>query len=252
MNLKKRNNVLVVGEDTLTLFIFKQCLSPSFIVYTYTQQRMSLETIITLAISMGRTIVLPPEKRIYLLWENKTGKQKHQFTFRDFFHLEEVEIEHQHLKFISMEEYLNRFAMKGLLKDTTSGKVIFPPNNRTNWDQTDDRIRNQMWKYIRSTSYMDPSLKPMNSFSYFPANDTDLSPEKINQTQQIINDLNFTQYMNNPTPVDANISDRLKEHMSRRKQVLFYDNEMQKHKFIHFKHDQRNLIFNTIFCISFL
>ena len=130
--------------------------------------------------------------------------------------------------------------MRGLLKDTTSVKIIFPPNNRTNWYQTDDTTRNQMRKYICSTSYMDPSLKPMNSFSFFPANDTDLSPEKINQTQQIINDLNFTQYINNPTPVDANVVDQLKEHMSRRRQVLFYDNEMQKHKFVHFKHDQRN------------
>ena len=43
--------------------------------------------------------------------------------------------------------------------------------------------------------------------------------------------------MNNPTPVDAPFMDRIKEHLARRRQILFYDDAMQKQKFVHFKYN---------------
>ena len=209
--------------------------------------RMSLETIITLAISMGRTIVLPPEKRIYLLWENKGGQQKHQFTFRDFFHLEEVEDEHPHLKFISMEEYLIKFGMTGQLKSKTAPfHVKYPPQNRTNWDGSDPQVMNQLWAYIQETSYMDESWKPMDSISYFPQYDTDLGPERRAQIQdnvtKVAEDISHNrgeyQLLSKPFPVGSTSNYlRLRERLANRNQVCFYDNEMQKAKFVHFKHD---------------
>jgi hypothetical protein len=215
---------------------------------------MALETIITLGISMGRTIVLPPKKKIYLLWENKTGKQKRHFTVSDFFHLDQVEMKHnnngkQHIKFISMEEYLNRFGMKGLLLDkniTTSGASVikFPPYNRTNWDRKDNK--KEMWEYIESTSYMDSTWKPLNSITYFPKNSTKLGPQEMahikNMTMSVYKQKRMGHKKRadnkNPIPsVDASMEERLIEHSSNRRSLLFYDDMMQKEKFVHFKYD---------------
>jgi hypothetical protein len=201
---------------------------------------MAMETVITLAISMGRTIVLPPEKPIYLL--NKANNEKHSFTFRDFFQLEEAEAEHSHLKFISMDEYLSKVGMKGLLKDSDTGHVTFPPNNRTDWNKVGDGAKNEMWEYIHKTSYMDHSWEPMSSFSYFPANSTDLGPESRDRITKIVENITSIpgqDYTGNPNPVDAPVLDRLKEHLINRAGISFYDETMQKQKSIHFGTDQR-------------
>jgi len=55
--------------------------------------RMALETVVAIAFAMGRTLVLPPEERMYLLNQG-TGKegerQRKQFSYNHFFHLEAV------------------------------------------------------------------------------------------------------------------------------------------------------------------
>jgi len=95
--------------------------------------RMAMETAVTMALAMGRILVLPPEQGMYLLGKKDQG-QKHTFTFKDFFHFDSVELEHPHLEVISFEDFLKREAMTGHLKTTATGQVSFPPENRTNWD----------------------------------------------------------------------------------------------------------------------
>ena len=213
------------------------CFASSNIQHT----RMSLETILIMGISMGRTIVLPPAKRIYLF--NK-AKHKHHFTFRDFFRLEDAEIEHYHIKFISMEEYLEKVAMKGLLFDQnvmSSREVLFPPDNRTDWNQANNNMLQKLWKYIRKTSYEDKICKPVDKFiSYFPDNTTDLGPESQHNFMSLIQNLktqgfNRNMYNGNPPPVNASEIERLREHYFRREKVCFYDNQMQNALTVHYK-----------------
>jgi hypothetical protein len=45
---------------------------------------MAMETVLGLAIAMGRTLVLPPDQRMYLLAKGR-GNQKTDFGFADFF-----------------------------------------------------------------------------------------------------------------------------------------------------------------------
>ncbi len=209
-------------------------MTSSFFVY-----RMSLETILILGISMGRTIVLPPQKRIYLMWDS-SQRQKHQFTFRDFFHLEEVEMEHFHLKFISMEQYLERVAMKGMLKHKDTGNVVFPPGNKTDWNGLADSLNSEIWKYIRDTSYMDETWKPMDSISWIPSNTSDLGPQRRQNVQNFVNHVSTLPKVDDhgkPPPVDAPVLDRLKEHLIGRTKICFYDEKMQEAKAVHFKHD---------------
>mmetsp|Transcript_30976 Transcript_30976/g.36147 ORF Transcript_30976/g.36147 Transcript_30976/m.36147 type:complete len:597 (-) Transcript_30976:143-1933(-) len=202
--------------------------------------RMALETILTLGISMGRTIVLPPERKFWLLWENKTGKQKHQFAFDDFFELDQAQTEHFHLKFISMQEYLEKVAMKGKLVDQTTRELRFPPENRTNWNGIEGQKRKALWDYLRETSYSH-AWNTDNCFSYFPQNITDLSETRQNQIQTAVQQINPVPnpaiYTDHPTPVDGTMKDRLSEHLARRKEICFYGEEMEYEKTLHFKED---------------
>jgi hypothetical protein len=50
------------------------------IVLTCWQIRMAMETVIGLAIATGRTLVLPPSQRMYLLGKDR-GKQRTDFDF---------------------------------------------------------------------------------------------------------------------------------------------------------------------------
>ena len=74
---------------------------------------MSLETAVAMAHATGRTLVLPPPQRIYLL--NKEGSHADNvFDFDDFFHFNSIAREHPGINIISFEEFLNREAMTGM------------------------------------------------------------------------------------------------------------------------------------------
>jgi hypothetical protein len=79
---------------------------------------------------MGRTLVLPPEQRMYLLGGNE---ERSHFSFQDFYPMEQIAKEHVGLDIITMEEFLVKVAMTGQLRDN-KGKPSFPPDNRTSWN----------------------------------------------------------------------------------------------------------------------
>jgi hypothetical protein len=74
------------------------------------------ESIIGLALAMGRTLVMPPEKRMYLLGKNDNRQKKH-FSFVDFYPIDEIAAEHVGFDIISMKEYLESQAMAGKLRN---------------------------------------------------------------------------------------------------------------------------------------
>ena len=81
--------------------------------------RMAMESVIGLAIAMGRTLVMPPQKKMYLLGKNDNHQSNH-FSFVDFFPIEEMAKEHVGLDVITMQEYLQQEAMTGKLKNKVS------------------------------------------------------------------------------------------------------------------------------------
>lgn len=68
---------------------------------------------------MGRTLVMPPEKKMYLLGKGD-NKQKQHFNFVDFFPIDELVKEHIGFEVISMQEYLETQAMTGQLRHKVS------------------------------------------------------------------------------------------------------------------------------------
>ena len=71
-------------------------------------------------------------------------------------------MEHSGIDIITMEEYLNREAMTGKLKDKNTGEVIFPPNNRTDWNK-ENNFPQELKNYLR---YFFPFLQNFHCFKH--------------------------------------------------------------------------------------
>lgn len=204
--------------------------------------RMAMETAVTLALAMGRTLVLPPEHGMYLLHKADQG-QKNRFTFKDFFHFDSVEMEHKNLDVITFEDFLKREAMAGQLKNFATGVVSYPPENRTNWD-------GQFHNYEASRKGVFPWLRTVTKtinwdwekcIAGFPKNpgtegarqlqaefdSAKASIERVGVQERI------KSYINNPTPVDAPPTKRIKELLATRQNLCLYDESYQQAKFVH-------------------
>lgn len=198
--------------------------------------RMSMETVLGMAHAMGRTLVLPPEQKMYLLGDTQQGKQRKDFSFMDFFPMKEIAAEQKGLDIITMEEFLRREGVTGRLKDKTTGEVSFPPLNRTHWDGLTEEIKFELGPWISSVSYV-PNWNPNVCLAAFPAT---RDPANVKELRDIWDSVHrnglppLEQYIGNPTPVDASPADRLKENVAGRDQLCIYDTEMQQERLIHF------------------
>ncbi len=198
--------------------------------------RMSMETVLGMAVSSGRTLVLPPEQKMYLLGDAKAGQQRREFSFNDFFPMKEIAAEQKGLDIITMEEFLRREGVTGRLKDRKTGQSSFPPFNRTQWDGLTTEIKFDLGPWIQSVSYM-PNWNPNLCLAAFPATK---DPANVKSLRDLWDSLYkagwppLEQYIGNPTPVDASAADRLKENVAGRDQLCIYDTEMQQEPLIHF------------------
>ena len=195
--------------------------------------RMAMETVVVMAHAMGRTLVLPPSQGMYLLRKDK-GKQNTDFSFADFFHLESLSKEHKGIDIISTEEFMTKVAMTGHLRNKTSGLVQFPPGNRTNWDGED---LNPYKAYMRDVIYT-PLWSPGSCLAAFPeSGDPKDITDLTNMRDEIFKEHAATgrqQFENNPTPVDAESSLRMKEALAHRRELCIYNEEMQQEPVLHF------------------
>lgn len=197
--------------------------------------RMAMETVLALAVAMGRTLVLPPVQQMYLLM-NRDSKQRHQFSFADFFPLEELANEHPGLDIITMEEFLEREAMTGNLVNQTTGKVAFPPFNRTKWDNLayPPELR-KLKAYLRDVTYK-ALWKTFSCLAAFPAsgNHKDVEILKSIQAQLLNEKIDVASFVDNPVPVNAPAIDRMRENLAKRSSICVYDEEMQMQLVVNF------------------
>ena len=192
--------------------------------------RMGMETALVLAHSMGRTLVLPPPQRFYLL--NKDAAQKNTFDFGDFFHLDSIAVEHEGLNVITSEEFLHRFGKTGQLKNIQT-------NLPEIWDE-DHRSPQRVKSYLQNVG-VNPHWDPMECVAAFPASKGTDAIAELEEAYK--NNFKNTQgkplpelkdFEDNPTPVDAPIEERMREAMVDRTEICMYDETLQKAKVIHF------------------
>jgi len=201
--------------------------------------RMAMETIIVAAHAMGRTLVLPPGRDMYLLGEGG-GKQKTIFSFADFFHLNSIDLEHAGIDIITTEEFLLREAMTGNLKSKSSGLVSYPPHNRTKWDGKGGK--KELHEWLREVT-LEPTWNHNKCIAAFPAS-TNLSD--INGLNQMRSQLKEKWSKGNvqqsSISVDAAPIERMEEIcMSRQRELCIYDEKMQNIPVLHFGDNVRVL-----------
>ena len=200
--------------------------------------RMAMETILALAFAMGRTLVLPPDQKLYLLTQKKktrhSAEQKAEFSFDDFFHMESIHNEHDGLDIITMEEFLKREA--GNFRDPQTNQIVVPPGNRTDFNGDPETIFSWLRKYSHNVVW-----KPDQCLAVFPADASDAAVDEMKKVfkQMIADDPHFEQYIGKPVPVDAPTLDRLKESRAERSEMCLYDQKMQAAPYLHFPVDHK-------------
>lgn len=203
--------------------------------------RMSMETVLTMAIAMGRTLVLPPEQRMYLLGDSRGNQQRKEFSFQDFFPMDRIAAENKGLTVITMEEFLKREGITGGLADSATGSISFPPHNRTAWNGQSAEISSQLNPYLRSVAVM-PAWDPNKCLAAFPATTAESDLNDLQQIKETVLQkiLKYQDYIGNPVNVDGPVLDRMSENWANRKDLCLYDKDLQHAKIVHF-HGKRGL-----------
>lgn len=199
---------------------------------------MAMETALVLSHAMGRTLVLPPEQKMYLL---SNSKKKH-FGFNDFFHLDAVSIEHKGFKVITMEEFLVREAMTGKMVEYGTNTTIYPPKNRTLWDGHSPSLH----KYLTKVGNA-PDWEPWDCALAIPSSTEPEAVDELKTTLKSIMDGSYgkpkptlEEFNGNPTPVDASMAERMREmvvdkHGEDDKKLCLYDKPLQQAKLVHLR-----------------
>jgi hypothetical protein len=168
---------------------------------------------------------------MYLLGKDR-DKHNIEFTFADFFPMEELSLEHSGLDIISMQEFLQQTAMQGQLRNKKTGQVEFPPENRTNWDGQDFKV---LKEWLRAVS-MTPRWKPSSCLAVIPAQGGAADVQHLLDIQQQIkaDGKVFAKFVDDPVPVDASPKERMRENLAGRSELCVYDQEMQQEPVLHF------------------
>ncbi|KAL3924980.1 MAG: hypothetical protein SGARI_005930, partial [Bacillariaceae sp.] len=194
---------------------------------------MSMETVLTMALAMGRVLVLPPSQKMYLL-----GKTN--FNFADFFPLQEISEEHRGLEIITTQQFLEE--TMGKLIDGKTGRVTFPPHNRTNWDGDQSGIKHALDPWLEAISE-NPNWNPTECIAAFPKSSSKEDTQALTKAMAYIlgqasgaKELEHIalEYVGKPTPVDASTRDRLREFLAGRDRLCIYDQTLQKAPIVHF------------------
>eukprot|EP00547_Thalassionema_nitzschioides_P000183 CAMPEP_0194214692 /NCGR_PEP_ID=MMETSP0156-20130528/16033_1 /TAXON_ID=33649 /ORGANISM="Thalassionema nitzschioides, Strain L26-B" /LENGTH=610 /DNA_ID=CAMNT_0038943015 /DNA_START=47 /DNA_END=1879 /DNA_ORIENTATION=+ len=202
--------------------------------------RMAMETVMTMAIAMGRTLVLPPDQPMYLLTkgqDHQGSTQRKDFTFSHFFEMDLIADEHMGLEIISMDEFLTREGLAGNLKDTKTGKVVFPPNNRTSYDgAAHSVIANELEKYLQQVG-MVPPWDPEKCMIAFPSTSDPADVKVLQNLHEKATSTkmpSYSDFIDRPNPVDAPPFDRMRENWADRQGLCIYEKKCQDAHLIHF------------------
>jgi hypothetical protein len=210
----------------------------------FNNRRMSIETIITMGISMGRTIVLPPEQPIYM-FRHRSKKQKYRFSFEDFFHLNEAHLEHSGVNIITMSEFLTRVMNQSIiLKDQVTGLPSYPPENRTDWNDANGQELMKLHQWLEATSLSVIGWETNACMAYWPEI-TGLDEHDVYQRMSTMMNMNASMISSRsswprpgsfPIPVNASVKERFGEQRANRVNLCLYNATMQSAQVIYFKH----------------
>ena len=169
-------------------------------------------------------------------------KQKNTFSFADFFHFDSVATENAGVEVITFEEFLKKEVMDGQMKNKETGKSVFPPNNRTNWDGV-NRMSGKILDQWMRTFTTNPIWSFDDCLVGIPSREGPEGPAKLEAMGKAIreNKPRPESFYGQPVPVDAAPLKRLREVVAHRKAPLcIYDDFYQKAKVLHLMGDNKS------------
>lgn len=138
------------------------------------------------------------------------------------------------MNIISMQQFLERTAMKGRLVNKDTGEIQFPPGNRTDWNGRALHEKD-LFEYLRQVTDV-RNWKPGECLAAFPA---DVGEDHIEHLQTMMKEVwterpNKMIFEDNPVNVDAEAKERLREVYKDRRNLCIYDSQMQSSLVVHF------------------
>jgi len=207
--------------------------------------RMAMETALVMGHATGRTLVLPPEQRMYLI-DKGAGDQQTTFGFNDFFHLDAISIEHKGFKVITMDEFLAREGVTGRLQDYNTNRTVYPPQNKTDYGSGNSRNGlTPLWKYLRQVGNT-PTWDPWECALAIPSSTDDSAVAELKDTVEKVMAGKYggkpkptlEEFNGKPVPVDAPLGDRMREMLADRPGICVYDRPLQEARLLHLKVDK--------------
>jgi hypothetical protein len=194
----------------------------------FSNVRIAFETVVALAKATGRTLVLAPKAPVSHL-DHQHPEGVRSYWHKDFFDISNIPL-------ITMEDYLNRVAMKGQLHNAT-GEVSFPPYNRTDWDNhLSDQAESQLFfNWLSESTFAIDWLRDQCIIP-FPVDNDPKRIDAMNSAMQGIlkADNNngpserVSSYNGNPIPVNSSMYDRLREMLASRTRFCEYNSNYQE------------------------
>jgi hypothetical protein len=178
---------------------------------------MAAEVAIIFAHTTGRTLVLPPAIRFYLL--DKNSKEEENFsTFNTFFDLKKIM---ESMTIITMKDFLEKVAAKGLLKSPL-------PQGETPNSLVDVVPRGKLWGYLEKACYVENWCpgKQFIGFHFYKNNSHSLRTQESNNDKIIFGKFHMK-------------SKRLKEMIAHGRKLRIYDETLHKEIAIYFPGDYR-------------
>ena len=204
--------------------------------------RMAAETAMIIAHASGRTLVLPPEEKWYLLDSNKkmTGTRNHLkdiSTFNTFFDMSKLI---ESIDIITMKEYMETVAMKGMLSEAPDPVKVsrLGIDHDTRW----------LWKYLERTSYV-REWEPGKMFIGFNLTVLENKHDEHGRNRNhgetgidIERDNVITNIHTGQSILfgEVKFGKRAKLLASHNRKLVPYDKEMHSHRSIYFPGDYRN------------
>jgi GDP-fucose protein O-fucosyltransferase len=196
---------------------------------------MAMETLIGIAIATGRTLVLPPERKISMLntAHDEVATDRSTFTFADFFNMEAIAREHKGLNIITTTQFLERHVMTGEVR-SPKGRRLWPPNNITKWDGLDDKQEESLFRWLRRAGHL-ITWDSDTCIAAFPQsnNRNDVMRLIVAQKEMLKRNPTFENYVGKPVDINGSIVDRMCEMRAGRNGICLYDEIMQKMPLLH-------------------
>mmetsp|Transcript_24180 Transcript_24180/g.55464 ORF Transcript_24180/g.55464 Transcript_24180/m.55464 type:complete len:485 (+) Transcript_24180:39-1493(+) len=236
-----------ITQDENYISPFYDKSDPKFLTFEpdpggFNNIRMAMEVVLTMAVAMGRILVLPPDQKMYLL--NKHGNDEGQesaqhqraFGFQDFFPMQEMAHHIRGLKIISMEEFLETQGLKGKLRHVETGQVLYPPNNVVDYNSDNNGIETVLNPYLRSIGFGPSdwsSEQCMVAIPAQPGND-EMMTSLFSKMMAQPGTREGTEYVGMPTSVRGSTEERWRENNAARPNLCLYNKEMQSKHVLHF------------------